>query len=408
MAYHRQQGVDTAIVADLQHVRAAHARERRAGDPDVPPPGARRASRVTVFGDGSQTRSFCYVDDLIRGHRPARRVGRAPAGQPRQPGREDAPRARRDRHPRSRARRARSSSRRCRSTIRRCGSRTSRAPRSSSAGSPRSSSRRACGGRSPRSATRPPSARPERRASSLGERYEEHHRERRDEGDFVFVPERIPLFQAAIGRGKRVLDLGCRSGALTRHFLEGNEVVGLDVDRAALAKAADARHRAGAGERRGAASVRGRELRRGRRRGALRAPAVPRGARRRGAARSPSGRRARRLGSERLPGAGPAALPARPAAGGRSRRICTCSRRPRCASSSRGFEDVPLDLRRRPVPPAARAPVRARPRVQRPQAAVKRRAASPAVSRPYEPSPRPKAARRATSSSSTMWPSRST
>ena len=72
---------------------------------------------------------------------------------------------------------------------------------------------------------------------SLSERYEKHHRERRAEGDFVFVPERIPFFQAAIGSGKRVLDLGCRSGALTRHFLEGNEVVGLDVDRAALAKA---------------------------------------------------------------------------------------------------------------------------------------------------------------------------
>jgi SAM-dependent methyltransferase len=75
--------------------------------------------------------------------------------------------------------------------------------------------------------------------SSLGERYEEHHRARRDEGDFVFVPERIPLFRAAIGRGKRVLDLGCRSGAVTRHFLDGNEVVGLDVDRAALEKAAE-------------------------------------------------------------------------------------------------------------------------------------------------------------------------
>ncbi len=73
--------------------------------------------------------------------------------------------------------------------------------------------------------------------SHLGERYEEHHRERRAEGEFVFVPERIPLFQAAIGRGRRVLDLGCRSGALTRHFLEGNAVVGLDVDAAALAKA---------------------------------------------------------------------------------------------------------------------------------------------------------------------------
>jgi SAM-dependent methyltransferase len=73
---------------------------------------------------------------------------------------------------------------------------------------------------------------------SLQERYEEHHRERRDEGEFVFVPERIPWFRDAIGHGRRVLDLGCRAGALTRHFLDGNEVVGLDVDRAALAKAA--------------------------------------------------------------------------------------------------------------------------------------------------------------------------
>jgi len=73
--------------------------------------------------------------------------------------------------------------------------------------------------------------------SDLSERYERHHRERRDDGDFVFVPERIPLFKTAIGSGKRVLDLGCRSGALTQHFLEGNSVVGLDVDAAALEKA---------------------------------------------------------------------------------------------------------------------------------------------------------------------------
>lgn len=73
----------------------------------------------------------------------------------------------------------------------------------------------------------------------LGRRYEQHHRERRDQGDFVFVIDRIPLFRAAVGTGKRVVDLGCRSGALTRHFLEGNEVVGVDVDAAALAKAAE-------------------------------------------------------------------------------------------------------------------------------------------------------------------------
>lgn len=73
--------------------------------------------------------------------------------------------------------------------------------------------------------------------TDLGTRYEEHHRANREGGDFVFVTERVPLFQEAVGQGKRVLDLGCRSGALTRHFLDGNSVVGLDVDRAALAKA---------------------------------------------------------------------------------------------------------------------------------------------------------------------------
>ena len=29
---------------------------------------------LTVFGDGSQTRSFCYVDDLIRGLYPSPRA----------------------------------------------------------------------------------------------------------------------------------------------------------------------------------------------------------------------------------------------------------------------------------------------------------------------------------------------
>ena len=72
---------------------------------------------------------------------------------------------------------------------------------------------------------------------SLGELYERHHKEHRNDGDFVFVPERIPIFKEVIGQGQKVLDLGCRSGALTRHFLEGNEVVGVDVDEAALAKA---------------------------------------------------------------------------------------------------------------------------------------------------------------------------
>jgi SAM-dependent methyltransferase len=72
---------------------------------------------------------------------------------------------------------------------------------------------------------------------SLGEIYERHHKERRNDGEFVFVPERIPLIKEAVGEGNKVLDLGCRSGALTQHFVEGNEVVGVDVDQTALAKA---------------------------------------------------------------------------------------------------------------------------------------------------------------------------
>ena len=69
--------------------------------------------------------------------------------------------------------------------------------------------------------------------------YAAHHRLRRDGGEFVFVPERIPLLVAAVGGpGREVLDLGCRTGAVTARFLTGNHVVGIDVDRAALEVAA--------------------------------------------------------------------------------------------------------------------------------------------------------------------------
>jgi SAM-dependent methyltransferase len=51
-------------------------------------------------------------------------------------------------------------------------------------------------------------------------------------------PERRAIFRKWVGTGGRVLDVGCRYGALTRAYLEGNEVVGLDADRGALAEAA--------------------------------------------------------------------------------------------------------------------------------------------------------------------------
>src|SRR3954451_3285452 len=76
------------------------------------------------------------------------------------------------------------------------------------------------------------------RLDELSERYEEHHRTSRGR-EFVFAgPERGELFRRYVGGpGRRVLDLGCRYGALTQHYLEGNSVVGVDVDREALAEA---------------------------------------------------------------------------------------------------------------------------------------------------------------------------
>jgi dTDP-glucose 4,6-dehydratase len=66
MAYHRQQGVDTAIV----RIFNTYGARMRPHDGRAVPTFLRQALEhrpITVFGDGSQTRSFCYVDDLIRG-----------------------------------------------------------------------------------------------------------------------------------------------------------------------------------------------------------------------------------------------------------------------------------------------------------------------------------------------------
>jgi dTDP-glucose 4,6-dehydratase len=66
MAYHRQQGVDTAIV----RIFNTYGARMRPHDGRAIPTFLRQALTdrpITVFGDGRQTRSFCYVDDLIRG-----------------------------------------------------------------------------------------------------------------------------------------------------------------------------------------------------------------------------------------------------------------------------------------------------------------------------------------------------
>ncbi|MCL2770362.1 MAG: GDP-mannose 4,6-dehydratase, partial [Solirubrobacterales bacterium] len=66
MAYHRQQGVDTSIV----RIFNTFGPKMRPHDGRAIPTFLRQALAnrpITVFGDGAQTRSFCYVSDEIRG-----------------------------------------------------------------------------------------------------------------------------------------------------------------------------------------------------------------------------------------------------------------------------------------------------------------------------------------------------
>jgi len=66
MAYHRQQGVDTAIV----RIFNTYGPRMRPYDGRAIPTFLRQALQdkpITVFGEGLQTRSFTYVDDLVDG-----------------------------------------------------------------------------------------------------------------------------------------------------------------------------------------------------------------------------------------------------------------------------------------------------------------------------------------------------
>ncbi len=66
MAYHRHHGVDTRIV----RIFNTYGPRMRLDDGRVIPNFIKQALQgepLTVYGDGRQTRSFCYVDDLIDG-----------------------------------------------------------------------------------------------------------------------------------------------------------------------------------------------------------------------------------------------------------------------------------------------------------------------------------------------------
>jgi dTDP-glucose 4,6-dehydratase len=66
MAYHTQQGVDTAI-ARIFNTFGPHMRRNDGRASVTFMEQALTGKPLTVFGDGSQTRSLCYVDDTIRG-----------------------------------------------------------------------------------------------------------------------------------------------------------------------------------------------------------------------------------------------------------------------------------------------------------------------------------------------------
>src|SRR5207249_7759072 len=71
MAYHRQQGVDTCIA----RIFNTFGPRMRPHDGRAIPTFLRQAlagAPITVFGEGKQTRSFCYVDDRSE----ERRVGK--------------------------------------------------------------------------------------------------------------------------------------------------------------------------------------------------------------------------------------------------------------------------------------------------------------------------------------------
>lgn len=66
MAYHTFHGLDTRII----RIFNTYGPRMRVNDGRVLPAFFSQAIRgegLTVFGDGSQTRSFCYVDDLVEG-----------------------------------------------------------------------------------------------------------------------------------------------------------------------------------------------------------------------------------------------------------------------------------------------------------------------------------------------------
>lgn len=73
--------------------------------------------------------------------------------------------------------------------------------------------------------------------SQIGNIYSEHHANNRPKGFTIMEEGRSEFLKENIGTGKKVLDIGCRNGVLTKHFTDGNVVWGVDIDPVALEEA---------------------------------------------------------------------------------------------------------------------------------------------------------------------------
>jgi 2-polyprenyl-3-methyl-5-hydroxy-6-metoxy-1,4-benzoquinol methylase len=75
---------------------------------------------------------------------------------------------------------------------------------------------------------------PDRDIRILADFYSKHHLSGNRRNQSVSEEKRSQLFKKWMGENKKVLDMGCRDGILTRHFIGQNEVTGLDIDKQAL------------------------------------------------------------------------------------------------------------------------------------------------------------------------------
>ena len=74
---------------------------------------------------------------------------------------------------------------------------------------------------------------PSKSKDQVAEFYEDF--QSRGKYDYLYGDEaRKNLYVELIGKGQKILEVGCRAGNLTQYFHEGNEVIGIDVDRNAL------------------------------------------------------------------------------------------------------------------------------------------------------------------------------